>query len=419
MTFAQYVSAQIKDKTKKHKAWMKEQIAERQKVINQLRSVRKKGNTQKAREREAQLEAFKKSFNSAFYKDIAPGGKLYWQIEEDYLSFLARAKIQGKKINKKILNSLGDAKKDFDFLTNKIAAEIKKSRASNLKLVGLKTKKVKLQNFDIVLAPKVDKRFIYKIRRAVVDYSLIWILYYKGTFYRLEKETANYITMDKEWIKRYRFEHKIEMLKEQIFDDKIVAKLSPSKYRFAEFEQMMHNIKKVTKTDLPSDSLWDIHRSIFKECRKNKQVFYDYPDLYLFSSKRDADYTKMAKIAKSNKDYPYWSKQPVKGNMYLFPEVNKLCYTISADRDPYSKSYKVTLERRKEYERINAGKKYKAWGVERRYWIIGNVSISDRKKALAVIKTVVKYYIKHDENGVPIFDLEPLRTELAKLLKHI
>ena len=139
----------------------------------------------------------------------------------------------------------------------------------------------------------------------------------------------------------------------------------------------------------------------------------------MFSSKRDADYTKIAKIAKSNKDYPHWDKQPVKGNMYLFPEVNKLRYTISADRDPYSKSYKVTLERRKEYERINAGKKYKAWGVERRYWIIGNVSISDRKKALAVIKTVVKYYINHDENGVPIFDLEPLRTELAKLLKHI
>ena len=202
-----------------------------------------------------------------------------------------------------------------------------------------------------------------------------------------------------------------------MFLDQIMMDLA-SKYRFAEFEQMMHNIKKVTNTDLPSDSLWEIHRSIFNECRKNTQVFHDYPDLYLFSSKRDADYIKVAKIAKSNKDYSYWSKQPVKGNMYLFPEANKLRYTISADRDPYSKNYKVTLERRKEYERINAGKKYKAWGVERRYWIIGNVSITDRKKALAVIKTVVKYYIKHDENGVPIFDLEPLRKELTKLLKH-
>lgn len=410
MSIDEYIEKQISKRKKEHAKWLNEKVSERKQVIEKLRSERKKGNTAKARDREAELRGFIKFHKTDFSPESTSGREIRQGIAEDYLTLLSRGIIIGDKPNKKAISSLGDYKEEFMEIIDKAKSEISKTKKEKLNIAKLKGKKYKLSNYDIVVAPMASERFINRIK-YIKEYSLVWALHYKGCFYRVTKENVRYLSYSTKELKRYDLEHRINMEKLKVIRDKVVAKISPNKYRLADFCIKVIEMKKKYNLEFDKELIYS-HRSIFNECIKNKNIFHDYPDIYLFSSPIDKNYTKLSKLAKSNNDYPYFKKQPLKGNSFSFGEKNNLRYEIKVDKDPYSKDYKLFLERFRFSKISNGGKERMAWLRDQTYWIIGNISISDRSQGLKIIKEVVKYFLGHDEYGVAMFDLGPLREEL-------
>lgn len=423
-TFAEFMHQKSQREIKE----IQDKIEEEKRVfekVKRLRSERKKGNSAKARELE---NLTKQRIRTLKYKirkwqgDVDNGKENYLHRSAKmnymyYLSSVAYAKIKGYSIPDKVWRDLGVGGRET---VDKFIKEINKKLKSLITIAieqRTRFKKIKNpQNFDLMILPTLvnGSTEISETRAKKSQYRPKWCTYFEGNFFDLgNKDSTKSL--------RKTFVHMEKVVRGETnrgsFDlpvnsQKAIFHLKTSGMRLNDFVSNISNFSEKENIG-KSFSPRQFHHAAFLYGETKEDLAHDYPNHYLKYAGKKNGLSKISKIAKSTKEYPYWKKQPLKGNSFRFetfyPEEHGLefAHCVAATKYNFEKKYSVMVTRSRKYYAD------KGWSVIIHDWPI--FSSLELKEARDIIKLILKYYVYTDKDSVPIFDLEPLRLELEKI----